>query len=221
MNKTILLVDDEHAMLERLCRILGSLGHAGADLRLASTLTEGQRLGEDHAGLAMAIIDLGLPDGSGIDLVAWLRARNDTLPILVISAWSTEEMILGALRAGASGYVLKERDDLEIAVSLRSVLAGGAPIDPFIARRILALVHGADPATTNGADQPALEEALTRRETQILQCVANGMSNREIAEELSISRGTVETHVHNVYRKLSVTSRTQALMAARQHGLLQ
>ncbi|HET9033861.1 MAG TPA: response regulator transcription factor [Dokdonella sp.] len=220
MTDPILLVDDEPSMLERLQRILTTLGHDENSLRLAATLAEGKVQGRDTSQLGMALVDLGLPDGSGIELVAWLRERNDALPILVISAWSTEEMILGALRAGASGYVLKERDDLEIAMSLRSVLAGGAPIDPFIARRILALVN--DPATAQPASAPSvkLQEPLTRREMQILQCVADGMSNREIADDLSITRATVETHVQKVYRKLSVNSRTQALLAARQHGLL-
>ena len=221
MTNFILLVDDEPPMLERLRRILATLGHGGDALRLAATLSEGKRQGQDSGRLKMAIVDLGLPDGSGIELVAWLRARNDALPILVISAWSTEEMILGALRAGASGYVLKERDDLEIAMSLRSVLAGGAPIDPFIARRILALVNDSGTAPATSTPSIKLQEPLTRREMQILQCVADGMSNREIADDLSITRATVETHVQKVYRKLSVNSRTQALLAARQHGLLQ
>lgn len=221
MTDTILLVDDEPPMLERLRRILETLGHADDSLRLAGTLAEGKVQGRDSGRLMMALVDLGLPDGSGIELVAWLRARNDALPILVISAWSTEEMILGALAAGASGYVLKERDDLEITMSLRSVLAGGAPIDPFIARRILALVHNPTTARSASPQSAKLQEALTRRETQILRCVADGMSNREIAEDLSITRATVETHVQKIYRKLSVNSRTQALLAARQHGLLQ
>jgi DNA-binding NarL/FixJ family response regulator len=221
MTDIILLVDDEPPMLDRLRRILATLGHVGDGLRLAATLAEGKRQAQACDELAMAIVDLGLPDGSGIDLVGWLRAHDVALPILVISAWSTEEMILGALRAGASGYVLKERDDLEIAMSLRSVLAGGAPIDPFIARRILALVGNADSSHSTQTRDPVLQDALTPREMQILQCVADGMGNREIAEDLSISRATVETHVHNIYRKLSVTSRTQALFAARKHGLLQ
>lgn len=221
MSKHILLVDDEPAMRERLQRILATLGHGVGALRAAATLAEGKMQGRDIDDLQMALIDLGLPDGSGIELVGWLRERSESLPILVISAWSTEEMILGALRAGASGYVLKERDDLEISVSLRSVMAGGAPIDPFIARRILALVNA--PAAMGNRESPAsaLQEPLTPRETEILEHVANGMSNREIAETLSISRATVESHVQKVYRKLDVKSRTQAVHSARQHGLLQ
>ena len=221
MSDSILLVDDEPSMLERLRRILLQLGYGDGALRMASTLAQGKVLGRDSEGLAMALVDLGLPDGSGIELVGWLRERNDTLPILVISAWSTEEMILGALRAGASGYLLKERDDLEISMSLRSVVAGGAVIDPFIARRILALVNELGAARETPSNTAELHEALTRREMEILKCVADGMSNREIANGLSIAKATVETLVQKIYRKLAVKSRTQALLAARQHGLLQ
>ncbi len=167
----------------------------------------------------MALVDLGLPDGNGIEMIGWLRARDETLPVLVISAWSTEEMILGALRAGASGYVLKERDDLEIAMSLKSVLKGGAPIDPFIARRILGLI-GEGSRLQPVAHAEALNEPLSDRELDILTRVAQGMSNREIAEALTISKWTVGTHVKRVYRKLAVNSRTQAVREARAHGLL-
>ena len=221
MPHSILLVDDEPLMLERLRRILEQQGYRSDALRMAGTLAQGKVLGQHSEALAMALVDLGLPDGSGIELVGWLRARNDTLPILVISAWSTEEMILGALRAGASGYLLKERDDLEISMSLRSVVAGGAVIDPFIARRILALVNELGAARETPSNTAELHEALTRREMEILKCVADGMSNREIADGLSIAKATVETHVQKIYRKLAVKSRTQALLAARQHGLLQ
>ncbi|MEO8670772.1 MAG: response regulator transcription factor [Tahibacter sp.] len=218
---SILLVDDEPPLLTRLARILKELGHAPEQQRLATTVGEAKALAE-APGLTMALVDLGLPDGHGIDLIRWLRARDAELPILVISAWSTEEMILGALRAGATGYVLKERDDLEIAVSLRSALRGGAPIDPFIARRILALtgLPGSTAQTNAGSDVVALREALTKREFDILDLVSKGMSNKEIAETLFLSRLTVETHVKRVYGKLAVHSRTQAVHEARARGLL-
>lgn len=99
-------------------------------------MARARELAAGEPSWAMALVDLGLPDGSGLDLIAWLRERAWALPILVISAWSTEEMLMGALRVGANGYVLKEREDVEIALSVKNVLKGGAPIDPFIARRI-------------------------------------------------------------------------------------
>src|SRR5690606_27163051 len=111
-------------------------------VHLAVSLAEA-RAHLDSQPVAMVLVDLGLPDGNGIELIQALRAQDPALWILVISAWSTEEAILGALRAGATGYVLKERDDLEVSLSIRSVLRGGAPIDPFIARRILTLLPAA------------------------------------------------------------------------------
>lgn len=221
MTDTILLVDDEPPLLARLSRILRELGHEPDTLRSAGDIAQAKVL-VDGTRFAMALVDLGLPDGNGVELIHWLRARDAELPILVISAWSTEEMILDALRAGATGYVLKERDDIEIAVSLKSALKGGAPIDPFIARRILALTgmtRALAPAS-NAADGRAFREALTEREFGILELVAKGMSNQEIAESLALSRFTVETHVKRIYGKLAVHSRTEAVHEARVRGLL-
>ncbi|GAB2462639.1 response regulator transcription factor [Comamonas humi] len=218
----VLMVDDDPALLARLGEVLGSLGMAAARLRPTGSVAQCQAAAAHPGGglqpLAMALVDLGLPDGSGIELIAWLRARDERLPILVVSAWSTEEMILGALRAGANGYVLKERDDLEIALSIKSVLKGGAPIDPFIARRILDLV-GRQAGPTPAPD-PALRDALSERERQILDHVAAGLSNREIAECLHLSRWTIDSHIRHIYDKLAVSSRTQAVRRAREHGLL-
>jgi DNA-binding NarL/FixJ family response regulator len=221
MTNSILLVDDEPPLLARLARILHELGHVPESLHLAGNIAQAKVLAEG-TGFAMALVDLGLPDGNGIELIRWLRERDAELPILVISAWSTEEMILDALRAGATGYVLKERDDLEISVSLRSALKGGAPIDPFIARRILALtgVSGASPTSAVAVKDALLREALTEREFGILDLVSKGMSNLEIAEALGLSRWTVETHIKHVYGKLAVHSRTAAVHEARALGLL-
>lgn len=141
--------------------------------------------------------------------------------ILVISAWSTQESLFSAIKAGATGYVLKERDDVEVKLSIRSILRGGAPIDPFIAQEILKQISAAViPAV---ADQKIIDadmELLTSRETEILNLVAQGMSNREIAEQLFVSKYTVESHIKHIYRKLSVSKRTKAVSAARSLGLL-
>ncbi|MGH8816336.1 MAG: LuxR C-terminal-related transcriptional regulator, partial [Achromobacter pestifer] len=166
--------------------------------------------------VALALVDLGLPDGSGIDLIADMHAADPGLAILVISAWCTEDAILAALRAGATGYVLKERDDIEVSLSLRSVLRGGAPIDPFVARRIIDELR---PRPSEQSDT-VTSEILSPRESQILRLVAEGLANREIAEQLFLSRYTVECHIKHIYRKLAVSSRTRAVHAARSRGLL-
>ena len=167
--------------------------------------------------MALVLVDLHLPDGDGRELIAQLRAEDPGVGILVVSAWSSEEAILGALRAGATGYVLKERDDMEVMLSIRSVLRCGAPIDPFIARRILELLPA---SAAPGAASPPPENSLSERENEILQLVASGLSNREIAEQLFLSRYTVESHVKRVYRKLAVSSRTGAVREARSRGWL-
>ena len=213
----LLVVEDEPLIRTRLTTVLHSLGYADDALIFAGTLAEARACLQDQP-VAMALVDLGLPDGNGIELIGELRHSDPGMGILVISAWSTEDAILSALRAGANGYVLKERDDLEVTLSIRSVLRGGAPIDPFIARRIIAELQPAAGQAPHKEIPP--ESVLSSREIQILRLVADGMTNREIAESLFLSRYTVECHVKNIYRKLAVPSRTKAVSEARARGLL-
>lgn len=216
----MLVVEDEPLIQQRLARILAQLGYQPDMLCFASTLAAARQLAAQRH-YALALVDLGLPDGNGTALIAALRAQDATMGILVISAWSTEEAILQALRAGATGYLLKERDDLEVMLSIRSVLRGGAPIDPFIARRVM-IEFQQQPASPAVAPMAAASEddALSPREIDILQQVANGLSHRETAERLHISRHTVEAHIRNIYRKLSVNSRLRAITEARARGLM-
>ncbi|ARU06920.1 DNA-binding response regulator [Comamonas serinivorans] len=215
----VLVVEDEPVLQHRLRRVLMDLGYAADALQFAATLADA-RACLASMPIALALIDLALPDGNGQALIAQLRADDPGLGILVVSAWSSEEAILGALRAGATGYVLKERDDFEVMLSIRSVLRGGAPIDPFIARRILELLPGQPTQADPAARATSLDEALTDRELQILGLVADGLSNREIAEQLSLSRYTIESHVKRIYRKLAVSSRVNAVREARTRGVL-
>ena len=139
----------------------------------------------------------------------------------MVSAWSTLNSLFTAIQAGATGYVLKERDDVEVTLAIRSILRGGAPIDPFIAREILKQISipaSSPPVERNHSD--AEQEVLTHREKEILSLVAQGLSNREIAEQLCVSRYTVESHIKHIYRKLSVSRRTKAVSTARHLGIL-
>lgn len=211
----VLLVEDEPLVCRRLEGLLLQLGYQPDALIFAASLAEARACLASQP-VALALVDLGLPDGSGIDLIADMHAADPGLAILVISAWCTEDAILAALRAGATGYVLKERDDIEVSLSLRSVLRGGAPIDPFVARRIIDELR---PRPSEQSDT-VTSEILSPRENQILRLVAEGLANREIAEQLFLSRYTVECHIKHIYRKLAVSSRTRAVHAARSRGLL-
>ena len=212
----VLVVEDEPLLQHRLHGVLSALGYPADALLFAATLAQARSCLAQQP-MALVLVDLHLPDGDGRELIAQLRAEDPGVGILVVSAWSSEEAILGALRAGATGYVLKERDDMEVMLSIRSVLRGGAPIDPFIARRILELLPA---SAAPGAASPPPENSLSERENEILQLVASGLSNREIAEQLFLSRYTVESHVKRVYRKLAVSSRTGAVREARTRGWL-
>jgi len=215
-----LVVDDHLHMRERLRRILLEGGTPAQQIHCAASLAEARR-SLQQVPAQLVLVDIGLPDGSGIELVAERFETHPEIPSLVISAFGAEDVILAALRAGAVGYLLKERDDLEIALSLRSVARGGAPIDPFIARRILGLLNTpADDRAGERPGAPAVSTPLSRREQQVLQLVAEGLSNGEIAETMVLSRLTVESHTRNIYRKLVVGSRTEAVFRARQMGWL-
>lgn len=211
----VLLVEDEPLIRRRLEGLLLQLGYRSDALVFAASLAEARACLASQP-VALALVDLGLPDGSGIDLITEIHNADPSLAILVISAWCTEDAILAALRAGATGYVLKERDDLEVLLSIRSVLRGGAPIDPFVARRIIDELRPepAQQATTE------LGQVLSPRESGILALVAEGLGNREIAEQLHLSLYTVECHIKHIYRKLAVSSRTRAINEARSRGLI-
>ncbi|MCW8038055.1 MULTISPECIES: response regulator transcription factor [Acinetobacter] len=218
----VLVVEDEEIIQLRLRKILLDLGYAKDVLLFAKNVKEAFDILQQQP-ISLALIDLGLPDGHGTEIIEKIRAYESNALILVISAWSTQESLFSAIKAGATGYVLKERDDAEVLLSIRSILRGGAPIDPFIAREILKqiAVLETEPQTevetsSNDADQGL----LTIREKEILGLVAQGLSNREIAEKLFVSRYTVESHIKHIYRKLSVTKRTKAVSTARSLGIL-
>ena len=197
-----LVVENDRAMQERLHYVLSMLGCDEPQIAwtdddaTAMQLFESQRFG-------VALVDIGLPDGRGIELIEWLQAHHPKVSAVAISASSrTEETIFSALRAGAVAYLLKERDDLELSIALRSIEQGGALIDAAIARRVLA--WHADHAS----DLLSMPDAvLTLRERNMLELVVQGLTHRDIAETLSTPRLAVERRTRNIYGKLARGSR--------------
>ena len=216
----VLIVEDEYVIQRRLKIILTNLGYNEDVLLFANTVKEAYSIVQQQP-IALALVDLGLPDGSGISIIEKIREQDAQALILVVSAWSTQDSLFRAIQAGATGYVLKERDDVEVALAIRSILRGGAPIDPFVAREILKQISIPTISVTVEQNRPAADqETLTQREQEILSLVAQGLSNREIAEQLCVSRYTVESHIKHIYRKLSVSKRTKAVSTARHLGIL-
>ena len=223
--RPVLIVDDDPRMRQRLRQVLAEVGAAVPEPAQAASVA-GARERANATDFAAALVDIGLPDGSGVDLLAWLHARFPRMVLVVVSAYGDADTVLAALRAGAIGYLLKERDDAELVQALATIQRGGAPIDPFVARRILATWTqpvGQPPgaAPEFGAALTDTEgRCLTDREREILALVARGYSNREIAELMALSRFTIEDHTKRIYRKLAVNSRTAAVFEANNQGLL-
>ena len=211
----VLILEDDAVMQQRAGKLLLELGYSSKSFIFAQSISDAKnKITENNIGFAL--IELGLPDGSGIEIIEFLR-NSSTAPILVISTCNTQETIFEAIQAGATGYFLKERDDFEICLSIRSVIRGGAPIDPFIAKQILEKISFE--SIENNTNQ-VKNELLSKRENEILHLVAQGMSNREIAESLFLSKYTIECHIKNIYRKLAVNNRSKAIHTARNLGLL-
>lgn len=212
---SVLLVEDDLHAQARMHRLLHDVAGPAVQVDVAGDLAAARALLAGGARHDLALVDVQLPDGNGVDFIADLHARSPTLPKVIVSSWAEEGTILAALRKGAVGYLLKNAEDVELAMQLRSLQRGGAAIDPVIARRLLELMPQAAPEPA-----PRDDVHLSARETEILQLVARGLSNREIAEATGLSRLTIESHTRNIYRKLAVGSRTEAVFEAKAQGLL-
>lgn len=211
-----MVVEDDEPGQWRLCGLLGAIVGEGLVASVVGSVGEAQAAARAET-FDIALVDIGLPDGNGVEFIAWVRKWHPEISCLVITSWGDGDTVLAALRAGAIGYLLKDRDDAELSRALQNVQQGGAPIDPFVARRILTVLPDAaaeaKPAATAG-------EALSGREHQILDLVAHGHNNRQIAELTGLSRFTIEDYTKRIYRKLAVGSRAAAVFQAQARGLL-
>lgn len=165
------------------------------------------------------LIDLGLPDGSGLDLIAHIQQRGLRVCNIVLSVFGDAATVVRAIECGVSGYLLKDAEPAQITQAITSVLAGGAPISPAIAAHVLSRLRASLKCESGAARTE--QTSLTPKELAVLQALARGLSFKEVAHELSISAHTVSDHVKAIYRKLAVNSRAEAVYAALQTGLVQ
>lgn len=166
------------------------------------------------------LVDLGLPDMSGIDVIRHAAARRGDCDILVVTIFGDDGHVVASIEAGATGYVLKDNVPSGLIECIRLLRDGGSPISPSIARRLLSRMR-MSPARAHPKPGVAVKEnPLSERELEILRQVAKGMSFQEIGGVLGISAHTVVAHVKNIYRKLAVHSRGEAVFEATQMGLI-
>jgi DNA-binding NarL/FixJ family response regulator len=219
---TVLVVEDDALTRKALCLAIES----DSRLRLAAAYDSVKpALAWLQTNTADVLLtDLGLPDGSGIEVIRNCSQHHPGTDIMVVTMSSDEENVLASIEAGASGYVLKDAGRTDIARAVLDLRAGGAPMSPAIARMVLAKLRSGAASTAPPAEQQAEQAGgsnLTRREAAILDLIAQGDSYGEVAKALSVSVGTVQTHIKNIYGKLSVHSRGEAVFEAHRRGLLQ
>jgi len=213
MGKIRVLIADDHPVFrEGLCQLI----EQEEDLECVARPADG----EEAVRLAIellpdvAIIDIAMPKLNGIEAASQIKAARPTIAILMVSAFGYESYILASLRAGAAGYLLKNAPLRELTNAIRSVHAGEAVFDFKATSKILRRL-----ANDKGKERIDLEE-LQPRELEVLRLAGKGMSNKEIAGELVISERTVQTHLVNIFRKLDVGSRTEAVLHALREGWL-
>ncbi|MBE7367739.1 response regulator [Ramlibacter pallidus] len=179
--------------------------------------------------LDVLLVDLGLPDGSGLDVIRSARALWSGCSVMVSTMFGDEAHVLRSIEAGAMGYLLKDSGPAELAAEIRNLHAGGSPISPNVARKILARAAASLPAPgaaapagdASAAPKPPIETGgLSAREREVLQFVSKGFTTEETADAMGVSRSTVLTFVRRIYAKLQVNSRAEAVHAAHRHGLL-
>ena len=215
----VVLVEDDAAFQEAFRTALAGAPDM-AMVGVAATAAEARAMLVD-APADVLVVDLGLPDGSGIDVIGEAHARWPGCAIMVATTFADERHVISSIEAGASGYLLKDSPLPTIAEDIRVLHAGGSPISPRIARQVLMRFRPDErPAAEAEAADKSGVPSLSEREKETLQLITRGFSFEEIAELMGVSRNTVLTFVRRIYAKLEVRSKTEAVFEARAHGLL-
>lgn len=212
MIHTVLIAEDDPPTRKRLEAAVAAAPMLSV---LASTGSAREARAAMHRQPDVLLCDLGLPDGSGIDLIREIRVVSPATRSLVVTVFADEQHVLDAIAAGAQGYLLKDGSAQYIAQSIEDLLAGGSPISPPIARYLLQRFQQPPAPAPRDETSP-----LTDREREILTLVAKGFNATEVGELLGIAYRTVTTHVQHIYRKLEVSSRSEAVFEAVNLGLI-
>lgn len=210
----IAIVEDDAA----LRKMLVSLLHADPQYVVVAELAEGRAAiaAIPHLAPDIVLVDIGLPDISGIAVIRQLKVLRPGCDVLVVTTFGDEKTVTAALEAGADGYLLKGTALEELKRDIRSLACGGSPLSPMIARKLLNRLQ------TKAVDEKPVagETTLTHREREILEMIAKGFSYTETAEICGISAATVHSHLKSIYSKLEVHSKTEAVYEARRRSLI-
>lgn len=223
----VLIIEDDAGMREFFSNSVSRC----QELRLLAavgTFAEAVTLIRDPSvRIDVLLVDLGLPDGHGLDLIRAARSVRPECEALIVSMFGDEENVLSSIEAGALGYIHKDAPREDIAQTILAMKAGASPISPMIARRVLDRLSSGSRRTEAGppgqasqAPRPEETLSLTPRERDVLELIARGFSYAEIGRLQAVSVHTVQTHIKGLYRKLAVHSRSEAVFEATRMGLL-
>jgi DNA-binding NarL/FixJ family response regulator len=214
MLASILIVEDD----ARFSAVFANAIRCAPDLRLVGVAAD---IAEGRDALKttepdVLLLDLGLPGGNGIELIRFVEEHLPQCETIVITVLGDHETVLRCIRAGATGYLLKEARDIDIVEPIRQLRSGGSPISPAIARCLLEDIGGRNTRPSRQAPKPI----LSPQEIKVLRLSAKGYNYDEIGGLLALSHHTIETYVKRIYRKLQVHSKTEAVYEARQLGFV-
>lgn len=205
---TVAIIEDNKPLGETLCKVIES--DSGLDCcGLWETAEDGLKKA-DAFRPDVILMDINLPGMSGIEATGLIKQHLPETLVIMVTVYGDHDKIFAALKAGASGYLLKRSSPGEIRGAIHDVLSGGAPMSAEIARRVVEAFH------QQGEKDDLQEANLSKRELEVLKLLSEGLANKEISDRLNISVDTVRVHNRNIYDKLHVNSRTQAAMKYRQ-----
>jgi DNA-binding NarL/FixJ family response regulator len=214
----VLLADDQQLVRQSLATLLGLLG----GIELVGTAADGEEalaLVAKHAP-EVVLMDLNMPRMGGIEATQRLRESHPAVRVIALTTFADDESVIGALRAGAKGYITKDASGEDIRAAILTVAAGEAALDPAVQHHVVAaLAKTAPGAGDPSTRQPELPDGLTPREAEVLALIADGYTNHEIAEQLVVSPPTVKSHINHLFAKAGLRDRAQAVRYAYRHGL--
>ena len=210
-SKIKILIVDDHAVVRKGIRALLA---TESDLEVIGEAIDGEQAVALYQELNpdLLLLDLIMPKVNGIEVIKKIKGDHPQAKILVLTSFAADDQVFPAIKAGALGYLLKDTDPDDLINAIHQVYLGESSLSPTVARKVLEEVF-------HPAQKPLSPDPLTNREVDVLQVLAKGKSNRDIAEELSISETTVRTHVSNILGKLHLASRTEAALYALKEGM--
>lgn len=213
----LLLVEDNPVFVEQICSSIEKLPEPWSVHLVSEGLRAIGLITEQKQHFDLALIDIGLPDISGIEVIRACHRHHPDTPIVVISVMAAEPVVLNAIEAGAKGYILKGESLQEITQGIAQVMNGVYPLSPSLARFLFKKLAGEQEREAN---LPDADFKLTPRELETLRFLAQGLTYEGVADQMGVALSTIQWNVRNLYRKLNVRSQVQAISKARDHDLI-